>query len=82
MAFALDFPPDLVEAIARRAAELLREQHHPQVPDYLATGEAADYLRCKPQRVFDLVSQGAAPGLQRRKPEPVSPRRPRRLPER
>lgn len=61
MAFALDFPPDLVEAIARRAAELLREQHHPQVPDYLATGEAADYLRRKPQRVFDLVSQGRLP---------------------
>jgi len=59
--FALTVPPELVNAIARRAVELLREQV-PATPasPYLTVEEAANYLRCTSrQRIYDLVHQGA-----------------------
>ena len=57
MAFALEFPPDLIEAIAYRAAELLRERE-PEPLDYMRPQEAADYMRCSTQRIYDLTSAG------------------------
>jgi len=57
---ALTVPPELVNAIARRAVELLREQD-PATPatPYLTVEEAAHYLRCtSKQRIYDLVHQG------------------------
>lgn len=55
--FALAFPDALVEAIARRVLELQAEQT--QAPATLLTvDEAAERLRCKPKRVYDLKSQG------------------------
>jgi excisionase family DNA binding protein len=54
---SLQLPADLVEAIAYRVAELLRERE-PGVPDYLTPQEAADYMRCSKQRVYDLTSDG------------------------
>ncbi len=58
----LDLPPDLIETIAQRAAELLVEQHpvEGQSP-FLSVEEAAEYLRCKPKRVYDLCSQRRLP---------------------
>ncbi len=59
--FALTVPPELVNAIARRAVELVREQipASPASP-YLTVSEAAAYLRCtSKQRIYDLVHQGA-----------------------
>jgi excisionase family DNA binding protein len=53
---ALEIPPDALEAIAQRAAEIIRDQAQP-VPDYLTPQEAADYLRTSKQRVYDLTSQ-------------------------
>jgi len=58
---ALTFPPELVDTIARRAVELLREQV-PATPasPYLTVEEAANYLRCtSKQRIYDLVHQCA-----------------------
>jgi excisionase family DNA binding protein len=55
---ALEFPPDALEAIAQRAAEIIRDQTQP-VPDYMTVAEAASYMRCgSKQRMYDLVSQG------------------------
>src|SRR5436309_5050308 len=47
-----------VEEIARRAAVLARLDVRPPPPSpYLTIPEAAAYLRCKRQRVDDLLSQ-------------------------
>jgi excisionase family DNA binding protein len=54
---SLHLPPELIEEIARRAADLLAHQVAP-IPDYLTPGEAADYLRCSKRRIYDLTSAG------------------------
>jgi excisionase family DNA binding protein len=51
-----------VERIARRTVELLIGEgaaHEHGASPYLTVPEAAAYLRCKRQRVDDLLSQGA-----------------------
>lgn len=53
----------LVEAVARRAAEIVLEQLRADQPavsssPFLTVAEAAELLRCKRQRVDDLLSQG------------------------
>jgi excisionase family DNA binding protein len=55
-------PPELLEAIAQRAAEILAErQTVTELSPYLTVEEAADYLRCKPKRIYDLTSQRRLP---------------------
>jgi len=57
--FALTVPPELVDAIARRAAEIVAKDLQPATTSpWLTTDEAAAYLRANRQRVFDLTSQG------------------------
>jgi excisionase family DNA binding protein len=54
-----DFPDELLEAIAARAAQLVLERVQPApgpVSAYLSVDEAAELLRAKPQRVYDLLS--------------------------
>jgi excisionase family DNA binding protein len=56
----LPFPHELLEKIAQRAAEIAIA-HEPAAPldrpsPYMTVQEAADYLRAKPQRVYDLLS--------------------------
>jgi Helix-turn-helix domain len=56
---ALPIPAEWLDAIAERVAELLNER----VPaadgsPYLNIGEAAEYLRCDRQRIYDLRSSG------------------------
>lgn len=53
----------LVEAVASRASEIVLErlQFDPaktssSTSPYMTVAEAADYLRSKPQRVYDLIS--------------------------
>lgn len=59
---ALTFPPEVVEAIAQRAAELvleqLEEQRQGDWPEFMTPETAARYLDCAPQRVYDLRSKG------------------------
>jgi excisionase family DNA binding protein len=61
---AFTFPPEVVEAIAQRAAELVLEQLAARQPRPEQTSpnatvpEAAAYLAAKPQRIYDLCSQG------------------------
>ena len=46
-------PDELVDAIADRVLELLEARGDIDRP--MTVDEAADYLRCKPQRIYDLV---------------------------
>src|SRR5262249_28222681 len=54
---------DQVETIAQRAAEIaidcITTSRSSSVPSpYLTVNEAAAYLRCKPQRIYNLTSAG------------------------
>jgi excisionase family DNA binding protein len=51
-------PDELVEALAGRVADLLAERlpHRPE--PWLDVDGAADYLACKPHRVYDLKAEG------------------------
>lgn len=51
---------ELVEQVAQRVAEILAERVA-TVPDYLTPTEAADYMRCSKQRIYDLTSGGRLP---------------------
>src|SRR5438105_2749573 len=57
------FMDDLAERVAGRVADLLagRLPAPADVSPWLTPAEAADYLRCKPKRVYDLVSQRRLP---------------------
>lgn len=61
--FTLALPPELLEAIAKRVAELLAERQPETAPELLTVTEAAEFLRCGRQRIYDLVSQGRVPCL-------------------
>ena len=55
----LSVPPALLEEVARMAAELVAERLTPQpVSEFLTVPETAEILRAKPQRVYDLLSDG------------------------
>ncbi len=60
---ALAVPPELIEAVAERAAEMLAERQRPAAPELLSVDEAAELLRCRRQRLYDLSSQGKLPCL-------------------
>ena len=53
-----ELPPEAIDAIARRAAELVAAEHTASLSPYLNTAEAAEYLRCKAHRIHDLVHRG------------------------
>lgn len=61
----LVIPPALLESIARRVLELMAEQGRLAEPatvsEFMTVEEAADYLRCSRQRVYDLVSSRRLP---------------------
>lgn len=54
MNLRIDLPDELVEAVATRVAEMVGT---PTVSPLLTVDEAADYLRCRPKRIYDLTSQ-------------------------
>jgi excisionase family DNA binding protein len=60
---ALVVPPELVEQVAERAAQLVLDSLHDHEPGdasspYITIPEAAQYLRAKRHRVDDLLSRG------------------------
>jgi excisionase family DNA binding protein len=57
-ALALELPDSVLDEIAGRAAAIVLEQlEGPRSqPEFLSVREAADLLRCKPQRIYDLLS--------------------------
>jgi excisionase family DNA binding protein len=62
---SINLSPDVFEALAQRVAEVLAERHtvadEPE-SELMTVAEAADYLRCKTQRIRDLLSQGRLEG--------------------
>ena len=62
-AVSLAFPPELVEQIAERAAELVAEKQGGTADGdgWLTVAECADYLRCSTGRVYQLVSARRIP---------------------
>jgi excisionase family DNA binding protein len=56
----ITLPTDTAEAIAQRAAAIVLERlsAEPRIAEYLTVSEAAEYLRAKPQRIYDLLSSG------------------------
>jgi excisionase family DNA binding protein len=60
--FVLSVTPDLIDAIARRVAELLDPSPRSQDGEpWIGVVAAAGHLACKPQRIYDLVSQRRLP---------------------
>jgi excisionase family DNA binding protein len=58
---ALTVPDELVEAVARRAAEIVLERQEAVVEPLLTVEQAAVYLACRRKRVYDLCSQRRVP---------------------
>jgi excisionase family DNA binding protein len=55
----LDIPEDLIEQIARRAADLLAERRPSNgLSPWLSAPEAAERLRCDRDRIYDLIALG------------------------
>ena len=56
----LELPAELVEAAAERAAAIvlqrLEQEHTAAQSPFMTVAEAAAYARCKPQRIYDLLS--------------------------
>lgn len=58
----LALPHEALEAIARRAAELVIEHGGVgEARELLTPEEAAEYLRCSRQRIYELRSSGRLP---------------------
>lgn len=56
----LSVPGEFIEAIATRVAELIQPALGAPEP-WIGVDEAAGHLACKPQRIYDLVSQRRLP---------------------
>ena len=55
---SIELTAETVEVIACRVAELLADQAPAgEVDPYLTVEQAADYLACRPKRIYDLCSQ-------------------------
>jgi len=57
---SFDFPPELLEEIAQRAAELLAARV-PAEDHWMTVAEAAEYLRCPISRIYALTSAKRVP---------------------
>lgn len=59
---SLTLPPELVEEIARRVAEILAERQGTDDQDgFLDVAAAAEFLSCPKSRIYALVSAGRIP---------------------
>jgi excisionase family DNA binding protein len=58
---SLSVPVELVEVVARRAAELLGAHLAAAAEPYMAVDQAADYLACPRSRIYALVSARRIP---------------------
>lgn len=61
--FVLTLPEAITETIAHRIATIVRSEIDATTTatPYMTVAEAAEYLRCDPQRVYDLASSGRLP---------------------
>jgi excisionase family DNA binding protein len=57
----VELSPEELELVARRAADLVLAEldvSAGSVSPFLSVEEAAEFLRCEPQRIYDLRTQG------------------------
>ena len=63
----LTLPGNVIDALAARIVACVTAEiggvKGVALPVYFTNDEAADYLRCKPQRIYDLVSERKLPVL-------------------
>lgn len=59
--FDLKLPPEAVEAIAQRAAEIVAERSSAEPDGFLDAAGAADFLACSTSRIYTLVSAERIP---------------------
>ena len=59
-ALSVAVPTELLDLIAKRAAELI-ERAAAEADPWLTVERAAGYLACKPKRIYDLCSQRRVP---------------------
>ncbi len=57
---SLEVSPELLEAIAQRTAEILRETSE-QEDRWMRLDEGADYLRCPSGRLYEFTRRNAIP---------------------
>lgn len=57
---SVTLPPAVVEALVVQVTERVLERFRPEpaTSPYLTAAEAAEYLRCSRQRIYDLSSAG------------------------
>ena len=55
---AMPVTPELVEMVATRVVELMERRPENPGHDYLTPAEAAEYMRTKRGRVYELLAQG------------------------
>ena len=55
----LAIPPELLEAIAGRAAEIVSD--HAEAESWIGVEQAAEHLACGTSRIYSLVSAGRIP---------------------
>jgi len=60
-ALTFDVAEELIERIARRAAELLVDRQAPAEDGFLDVAGAAEFLACPKSRIYSLVSVGRIP---------------------
>jgi excisionase family DNA binding protein len=58
MSFTFQLPDDFVEQLARRVAELSSYRDCGSTEPYLDVTQAASYLACNKDRIYDLKAMG------------------------
>lgn len=58
MSFTFELPEHFVDRLARRVAELSREADRASTEPYLDVEQAAAYLACNRDRIYDLKAIG------------------------
>jgi excisionase family DNA binding protein len=58
---SLAVPPELVEAIAERVAEMLAERHAAEPEPWIGVEQACEHLACPRSRIYALASAGRIP---------------------
>jgi len=60
-ALSLALPPELVEVVAQRTAEIVAERLGQQPEPWIGVDQAAEHLACPKSRIYALVSAGRIP---------------------
>ncbi len=60
-ALSLALPPELVEVVAERAAEIVAERLAPLTEPWVGVDQAAEHLACPKSRIYALVSARRIP---------------------